>query len=86
MDTVIQLQDEEEEEEEEEEIESANVDQINNVKTKTEIRNYIDEIESYILEKDTRLLYHFKQFKSDFLEKSNTGCQQTNLNSYLNKI
>ncbi len=73
-------------EEEEEKIESATVDQIHNVKTKSEIRNFIDEIESYILEKDTHLLYHFKQFKSDFLEKSITGCQQTNLNSYLNKI
>jgi hypothetical protein len=59
-------------------------DQPRKIKTKSEIRSYIEEIEYFILEKDSSILDTFKLFKSDFLSKNTEEKRQTTIDSFFN--
>ena len=75
---IDELKDFENEDEEEEEIVEK---EPHKIKTKSEIKNYIEEIEFFILEKDPSILETFNRFKSDFLSKTIEN-HQAKIDSY----
>lgn len=55
-------------------------------KSKAEIRQYIDEIEYYLQEKNVASLKDFSTFKSTFIDNSNKEKNQPTILSYFNVV